>query len=183
MPALSKTHQKATDLAGAPVEGLFMASRVNPMLAFALSALIALSVASGELVVQLFALLPFLMVIWLTVGRWVGVTRDEIVIYSGRPPLFRPAKVVTRLPREPLPVQKTRLYWKMVLSGQQHWVNKAFVDQVQLIADAPLDGARGRSTTASERAVARDQRSSARRIDSKRITPKGSRNRKPKKYR
>lgn len=143
-----------------------------------------------QIILQLASTVLVVFALFLTLGRSVAVTAHDIVVMQGRPPLWRPAKVVKRLDRHLVPVERKRLYWKVTIDGEALWANRAFTDSINLISDAPLDGAANApgdghgGATKSEQAAANAERRERQVIAStSRITPKGTRNRRPKKYR
>lgn len=185
----NKTLMKASQLAGAPVEGYFMASRVHPLLAMIPTGFLMIAFLSGQFFLQILTTIVVIVGLFMTLGRSVAITADETLILQSRPPLWRPARVVERHPRMLVPVDSTRLYWKPEIDGDTYWVNKTFVDHVNLISDTPLDGATskrpsGKSASASSNNPSGEGARERQIVDSsRRITPKGTRNRKPKKYR
>ncbi len=183
----TKTVRRAQQLAGAPLQGYFLAARVHPAVALLPTAVLMLAFLTGQFVLQLLATLLVLISLFLTLGRSMAITAEEIVVMQGWPPLWRPSKVVRRMPRTRHEVQRRRLYWRIDLDGEVLWVNKTFTDQVQLIADRDLDGdgpppgAHAPDRTDPETAAVQRPRQVV--STSRRVTPKGSRGRAPRKYR
>lgn len=190
MAAANKTLRKAQELVGDPIQGYFIAARVHPLAAFLPTFILMFAFLTGQFVLQLAATVLVVFALFLTLGRSVAITANEIVVMQGRPPLWRPARIVKRMERTLVPVEKKRLYWKVTVDGEALWANRAFTDPINLISETPLDGANttpGEGTggaSRSEQAQRNIERRERQVVKSTgRVTPKGTRNRKPRKYR
>lgn len=188
----NKTLRRAQELVGDPIQGYFIGARVHPLAAFLPTFILMFAFLTQQIILQLAATVLVVFALFLTLGRSVAVTAHDIVIMQGRPPLWRPAKVVRRIDRKLVPVEKKRLYWKVTIDDESLWANRAFTDSINLISQTPLDGAQTSpgeghgGTTRSEQAAANANAERRERqviSSTSRVTPKGSRNRKPKKYR
>lgn len=187
----NKTLVKAQGLVGDQIQGYFIGARVHPLAAFLPTFILMFAFLTGQIVLQLAATVLMVAALFLTLGRSVAVTASEIVVMQGRPPLWRPSKVVKRIPRTLVPVERKRLYWKVNIDGEDLWANRAFTDQINIISDTPLQGATtapgegaggpSKSEQAARPAAERRERQVVR--NTKRVTPKGTRNRRPHKYR
>ncbi|MEO1059985.1 MAG: hypothetical protein AAFZ07_01100 [Actinomycetota bacterium] len=191
MALANKTLVKAQKLVGEQIQGYFIAARVHPLAAFLPTFILMFAFVTQQFALQVAATVLMVIALFLTLGRSVAITSSEIVVMHGRPPLWRPSKVVKRLPRTLVPVEKKRLYWKVSIDGEDLWANRAFTDQINIISETPLDGA---STTPGDGAGGPSKSDQAARPEAarrerqvvqstKRVTPKGTRNRKPHKYR
>ena len=175
----SKTILKATELAGEPIEAYFMGTRTHPMAAFAPTFVLALGVGLNSWPLQLAATVLLIATLFFVFGRSVAVTDGDYVVMQGRPPLWRPNRLIRREPRRVLEVNEGRLYLKVGLDGENIWVNKAFTDQVQTVTDTPLKGAKTEPASADRSAASEDRstgpvRERQRITKSRRITPKGT---------
>jgi hypothetical protein len=168
----SKTLLRAEELAGEPLDGFLLGSRIHPLVAALPTAVFAIALVSASILVLLPATLVLFTGLYLLLGRSVAITRREALVLVNRPPLWRPGKVKERYARGEAVVTKKRRLWRVTLGPETYFVNKAFEPQVRMLAGLRDD------EDPSARAARKSRRPAAstpkRTTESRRITPKGT---------
>ena len=158
------TLERAQELAGEPLEGYMLGSRIHPLASALPTAVFAMALISGSLLALLPATAILVVGLYLLLGRAVAITRDELVIIQNRPPLWRPGKVRARFDRDQVAITKKRRLWRVTIGPETYFVNRAFEAQIALLGGV---GARPKD----QKEPTRTPRPT---VESRRITPKGT---------